>query len=217
MPEGAVLAAVRFECPVDRNDELRPSPAVRFLELPPRRFVMIDGDGPPAEASLAARMPGLYATAYGLRFMLKARGIVDKVGPLEGIWWTADGSTSLDDIFGPGGGACCEGWRWTLLIGLPDGATDAEIERALAAARPKLDASLAAGLRVGAFDEGRVAQVLHTGPYSAERVTIERLHAAIADAGLRPRGRHHEIYLGDPRRSAPERLKTILRQPVEPG
>ena len=69
-------------------------------------------------------------------------------------------------------------------------------------------------LRIEALAEGRVAQVLHLGPYATERATIERLHGAIGEAGLRPRGRHHEIYLGDPRRSAPERLRTILRQPV---
>jgi len=217
MPAGAVVARLEFVRPADRNDELRPTPAVRFLDLPIRRFVMIDGDGPPAESSLAARMPGLYATAYGLRFALKARRIVERVGPLEGIWWNSNGSTSLDEIFGPGGAASREGWRWTLLIALPDAATDAEIERAVTAARRKLDVTLAPGLRVEAFVEGLVAQVLHLGPYSAERATIEQLHAAIAAAGLRPHGRHHELYLGDPRRSAPDRLKTILRQPVEPG
>jgi hypothetical protein len=71
-----------------------------------------------------------------------------------------------------------------------------------------------ASLRVESF-EGEVAQVLHVGPYAEERASIERLHAGIAEAGLRPRGRHHELYLGDPRRAAPDRLRTILRHPVE--
>ena len=78
----------------------------------------------------------------------------------------------------------------------------------------KLRAAYAGNLRVEAFEEGAVAQVLHLGPYSAERPTIERLHAAIAAAGLAPRDRHHEIYLGDPRRGDPAKVKTILRQPV---
>jgi hypothetical protein len=210
-----ILAPVEFERPIDRNDELRTSTTVRFLELPTRRFVMIDGEGPPAEAEFAARMPGLYASAWTLRFALKARGIVTRVGPLEGLWWTLDGTTSLASIFGPAEGASRDSWRWTLLIALPDEATEAELASALAAGRSKLDAAFAARLRVEPFDEGRVAQVLHLGPYATERATIERLHAAIAEAGLRPRGNHHEVYLGDPRRSAPERLKTILRQPVE--
>jgi hypothetical protein len=211
----AVHSRIAFEEPADRNDELRVTTAIRFLELPTRRFVMIDGEGPPAEAEFAARMPGLYATAYTLRFALKARGIATRVGPLEGLWWTLDGTTSLDSIFGPAEGASRDSWRWTLFIGLPDEASEAEVATALAAGRSKLDAAFAAGLRVERLDEGRVAQVLHLGPYATERATIERLHAAIVEAGLRPRGNHHEIYLGDPRRSAPERLKTILRQPVE--
>ena len=207
-----------FERPVDRNAELRGAVgAVRFLELSPRRAVMIDGRGRPGPDAFTPRMPGLYATAYTLRFILKARGVVEKVGPLEGLWWTVDGTTDLDAIFGgapgvdPGDRAR---WRWTLLIGLPDEATGDEIARAVSAGRAKLEPPVAATLRTETLDEGRVAQLLHVGPYAAERPSIERLHAAIAAAGLHLRGRHHEIYLGNPRTSAPERLRTILRQPV---
>ena len=210
----ATLAPIGFEVPIDRDDELRLGKAVRFLALPARNFVMIDGVGPPAEAAFVARMPGLYATAWTLRFALKRRGVVSRVGPLEGLWWTLDGTTSLDAILGPGDGTSRDAWRWTLLIALPDEATDVEIASALEAGRSKLEPAVAANLRVEPFDEGRVAQVLHVGPYATEKPTIERLHAAIADAGLRPRGHHHEIYLGDPRRSAPERLKTIIRMAV---
>ncbi|HEX5591177.1 MAG TPA: GyrI-like domain-containing protein [Candidatus Limnocylindrales bacterium] len=201
---------IEFERPTSIDAVLRTSADVRFLELPPRRYVMIDGNGPPGDATFAPRMPGLYATAWTLRFALKRRGIVTKVGPLEGLWWTADGTTDLDTIFAPGRDL----WRWTLLIGLPEEAAPAEVEMAVAAGRAKLDPELASGLRARVLDEGRVAQVLHLGPYAMERATLERLHGAIAAAGLRPRGRHHEIYLGDPRRSAPDRLRTILRQPV---
>ena len=85
----------------------------------------------------------------------------------------------------------------------------------MAAGRSKMDPALAGRLRLGTLDEGRVAQLLHIGPYAAERPSIERLHAAIEAAGLRPRGAHHEIYLGDPSRAAHEKLRTILRHPVE--
>ena len=204
---------VTFERPADRAAELRGKPgAVRFLDLPPRRCVMIDGDGQPGPAAFEPRMPGLYSTAWTLRFALKTRGTITKVGPLEGLWWTADGTTDLDVIFGSGGGRGT--WRWTLLITLPDEATDAELEAALETGRTKLDDDHAPGLRIETLDEGRVAQLMHVGPYSAERASIERLHAAVADAGLQLRGRHHEIYLGNPRASAPERLRTILRHPL---
>jgi hypothetical protein len=202
-----------FELPADRADEWRVARgAIRLLELPPHRFAMIDGEGPPAEAAFAARMPGLYTAAYGLHFGLKRRGVEGPIGPLEGLWWTADGRVDLDAIFE--GDRDRDTWRWTLLIGLPDAATDSEISSALEAARVKLEEPHASNLRVETFDEGRVAQVMHVGPYAEERTTIERLHAAIAAAGLTMGGRHHELYLGDPRRSAPENLRTILRQPL---
>lgn len=204
-----------FERPVDRAAEFRgASGVVRFLELPPRRIVMIDGAGPPGPEAFTPRMPGLYTTAYKLRFALKARGIVTRVGPLEGLWWTADGATDLDAVFAPDRAGDRATWRWTLFIVLPDEAAAAEVDTALAAGRAKLDPVLAPSLRVESFDEGRVAQLLHVGPYAAERASIERLHAAVADAGLRLRDRHHELYLGNPGTSAPERLRTILRQPV---
>ena len=205
---------VIFEQPVDRDAELRGGAGiVRFLDLPARRAVMIDGDGAPGADAFVPRMPGLYTTAYKLRFGLKARGVVTKVGPLEGLWWTADGSTDLDAVFG---GPTERGtWRWTLLIVLPDEATDEELEQAVGAGRAKLGAAFAPSLRIEALAEGRVAQLLHLGPYATERPSIEGLHAAVAAAGLRLRGRHHELYLGDPRTSAPGRLRTILRHPVE--
>ena len=171
---------------------------------------MIDGQGPPGPDAFAPRMPGLYTAAYKLRFGLKDRGVITKVGPLEGLWWTSDGVFDLDWLLE----GARDTWRWTLLIALPDEASANEIDEALAAGRAKIDPGLAENLRVETFGEGRVAQLLHLGPYAAERTSIERLHTAIADAGLEPHGRHHELYIGNPQTSAPERLKTILRQPV---
>ena len=202
---------VAFERPVDRAAEFGGrSGEVRFLDLPPRRFVMIDGEGAPGPEAFTPRMPGLYATAYKLRFAMKDRGIVAKVGPLEGLWWTADAVIDLDSVI-PGDK---DSWHWTLLIALPDEATDDEIAAALAGGRAKLDPVLARKLRVEPFAEGNVAQLLHVGPYATEPASFERLKSAVAEAGLHLRGRHHEVYLGDPRTSAPERLRTILRYPV---
>jgi hypothetical protein len=209
------MADVVFEQPASIADEVAGKPGrVRFLEIPERRYVMIDGEGAAGEAAFAPRMPGLYTTAWSLRFALKRRGTVTKVGPLEGLWWTTDGATDLDAIFGDTPRTT---WRWTLMIGLPDAATPGELDAALAAGRAKLSPPYAASLRVEAFAEGPCAQVLHVGSYADERPTIETLHAAIRGAGLALHGRHHELYLGDPGRTAPERLKTLLRQPVEPA
>ena len=206
--------ATKIERPTDRPDELKASSRkVRLLDVPEHRFVMIDGTGPPAPAEFEARIPGLYGMAFGLRFALKARGVEGKVGPLEGLWWTTDGVTDLDTIFQGGGER--DTWRWTLMIVLPPEATDDELEVQLTTARSRVDPTLAPDLRTEIFAEGPSAQLMHIGPYAEERPTIERLHAGIEEAGFRPVGRHHELYLGDPRRSAPERLRTIVRQQVE--
>jgi hypothetical protein len=207
-------APATFERLADRAGELAGKPgAIRFLEVAPVRAVMVDGDGQPGEATFGARMPGLYTTAYSLRFALKRRGVERRVGMLEGLYWTADGTLDLDVILGPARGT----WRWTLFISLPDEATDEELADAIAKGRAKVPPEIAENLRIERIDEGTVAQVLYLGPYSEERAPIERLHAAIQAAGLRPRGRHHELYLGDPGRSAPEKLRTLIRHPVEPA
>jgi len=207
------MTDVVFERPTTVADELAGKPGrVRFLEIPERRYVMIDGEGPAGEPAFAPRMPGLYATAWTLRFALKRRGVLTKVGPLEGLWWTTDGVTDIEAILGPGADRTT--WRWTLLIGLPGEADDAEVEAALAVGRSKLAPPHSDSLRIEPFAEGLCAQVLHVGPYADERPTIEALHEAIAGAGLAPIGRHHEIYLGDPQKSAPDKLRTLLRQPV---
>jgi len=207
---------IAFEHPATVADELAGKPGrIRFLEIPERRFVMIDGDGPAGAVAFTPRMPGLYATAWTLRFALKRRGLVTKVGPLEGLWWTTDGATDIDAILGADADRTT--WRWTLMIGLPDEAADHEVDAALETGRSKLAAPFDDALRVERFAEGTCAQVLHVGPYSAERPTIEALHGAIGAAGLELRGRHHEVYLGDPQRSAPDKLRTLLRQPVTPA
>jgi hypothetical protein len=202
-----------IEHPKDRDDEYRVRRnAVRLLSIPEHRFVMVDGSGPAGGEAFETRLPGLYGVAYGLRFALKRRSVPGKVGPLEGLWWHAEGTTDLDEILAGDRSA----WRWTLMIVLPEEATEGEIEEQLASGRTKVEPQVATSLRVESFAEGDVAQVLHVGPYAAERSSIERLHEGIVEAGLRPRGRHHELYLGDPRRTAPERLRTLLRHPVEP-
>jgi hypothetical protein len=205
---------VAFEKPADRAGELAGQPGVvRFLDVAPIRAILVDGDGQPGEATFGARMPGLYTAAYALRFALKRRGVERRVGMLEGLYWTVDGVTDLGVILGPERGT----WRWTLFISLPDEATDDELADALAKGRAKVHPEVAANLRIETFAEGTVAQVLHIGPYAEERPTIEALHAAIAAAGLRPHGRHHELYVGDPSRAAPAKLRTLVRQPVEPA
>lgn len=179
-----------------------------IVELPPLPYLMIDGQGDPNTApAYGAAVETLYPVAYGIR-----RAVIEAIGdrytvmPLEGLWWTPDMAdfTTADK----------DAWHWTLLIRQPPSVTAELAEDVIAAtARAK---GLPAGdrIRFDVLDEGRCAQVLHRGPYADEAPTIAGLHRFIADAGLELSGRHHEIYLSDPRRVAPEKLRTIIRQPV---
>jgi hypothetical protein len=159
-----------IEVPRDRIDEYRARQgAIRLLSIPRHRFVMVDGTGPPVPEAFEIRMPALYTTAYGLRFALKRRGVPGKVGPLEGLWWQADGGFGLDEILSDDR----SGWRWTLMLVLPDDATDDEIDEQLPVARRKLPDDVAASVRAEWFEEGDVAQVLHVGP-ERRRTPLDR-------------------------------------------
>jgi hypothetical protein len=107
-----------------------------------------------------------------------------------------------------------DAWNWPMLIAVPDAVTAGEVRAAAEAAARKRELPAAPLLRLERLHEGLAAQIMHVGPYADEAPTIEGLHAWVAAQGYELRGRHHEIYLGDPRRTAPERLKTVIRHPV---
>jgi len=129
--------------------------------------------------------------------------------PLEALWWVPGDKNFLT--------ATKNEWHWRAMIMVPKQVTQKVVEEALEQLRKKGKDKELPGLKklkLEEFDEGLSAQIMHIGPYSAERPTIEGLHKFIADSGHALRGRHHEIYLGDPRRSKPEKLKTVVRQPM---
>ncbi len=198
---------------VDFKRELRelyaPAREPSLVEVPDLAFLMIDGHGDPNTApEFSEAIEALYAVAYAAKFAIKRapEGIDYGVMPLEGVFWTADMST-----FATGERSA---WDWTLMIMQPDQVTSEVFGEAQAAASEKKSLDAIGRMRLEALAEGLAAQVLHIGPYAAEGPTIQRLHAFIAEQGYERTGKHHEIYLSDPRRSAPERLKTVLRQPV---
>lgn len=204
----------------DKVDLKRTEPGYRatagrfeVLELPPARYTMVDGHGDPnTSAAYAAALATLYPVAYGLKFLSKrALGRDYVVPPLEALWWSEDPAsfTSQRDK---------SQWSWTAMIRLPDWVTDEHVEqvcRTVAASgrAPALDL-----LRPETLAEGLCVQTLHVGPYDAEGPVLADLHDRfVPEHGLVMTGHHHEIYLGDARRVAPERLRTILRQPVARG
>ena len=193
---------------------------VDVVDVPGMAFVVVAGRGDPEGADFMAAMQALYAVSYGAHFLLKkSAGQAPRVMPLEAQWWVDDaGHQRSVEAVAQGEGTMADtdrdSWRWQAMIMQPDPIDAAVVAEAVEQVRTK---DLAALDRVTflEWEEGRCAQLLHVGPYAEEAPSLRALHEGIAAGGLRPRGRHHELYLGDPRRSAPERLRTILRQPVE--
>jgi hypothetical protein len=177
-------------------------------EVPPLHFLMIEGQGDPNTVpEYVVAVETLYALAYALKFKVKrgASGVDFAVMPLEGLWWGAE-----IDWHDTGQRSS---WQWTMMIMQPEHVTAELFEQALAETRQKKPALALDRVRFECYDEGLAAQILHIGPYATEGPTVARLHAFIEQQGRAPRGKHHEIYLGDPRKSAPEKLRTVIRQP----
>jgi len=180
------------------------------VRVPKMNFLMVDGCGHPRRGDeFTASIGVLYGTAYTMKFMYeKGHPIRDgRVQPLEGLFWMR-GRKRFD--IGAG-----KELRWTLMLRQPACVNRRAVRAAIEELRKKKDPPGLAGLRFGSFAEGWSVQVMHIGPYSAEQPTIEMMHDWAGNRGYRLRGKHHEVYLSDPQRTKPERLKTVIRHPVE--
>lgn len=188
------------------RSDYRARKAPEVLEIHARQFLMVDGAGDPNTSEEYRQAVGaLYPLAYGLRAAVKkATGDAYVVMPLEGLWWAED----MEDFHT----ANKSNWRWTMMISLPDAVTSSMVEETLPMVIRKKQLAAGERVRVEPFTEGTVAQVLHIGPYAAEGCTIASLHQFIAEEGYGLHGKHHEIYLSDPRKTDPSKLRTILRQ-----
>lgn len=188
-----------------------------LVDVPTMRFLAVDGDGDPnASTAYTEALETLYPASYALTFHSRQElGRDYVVAPLEGLWWADDMAT-----FTAGNGADRDksGWEWTMMIGLPPWISDDLVTEVLSRLAAKNPLPGLARIRVVELAEGLSVQILHVGPYDAEGPVLARMHGQFMPANnLAFNGRHHEIYLGDPRRAAPEKLKTILRQPVAPA
>lgn len=182
---------------------------VDIVEVPQMNFLMVDGEGDPNTAkSFGDAIEALYPLAYTLKFMVKNGPLALDYGvlPLEALWWSDDLSA-----FSTGNK---DAWKWTVMIMQPEFITRETVQEATeAVAKKKKPVSLPL-VRFESFKEGKSAQILYIGPFSEEGPTIEKVHSFIEDNGSQRAGKHHEIYLTDPRRIAPEKWKTIVRQPM---
>jgi hypothetical protein len=186
------------------------SKQIAVVDVPDMNFLMIDGQGDP-NTSVAYRdaVESLFAVSYTLKFMVKKgeQAVDYAVMPLEGLWWVDDMTGfSMNDK---------QAWKWTSMIMQPEYVTEELLQEALGQVRKKKDLPALSGMRFESFHEGQAAQILYFGPYADEGPIIEGIHHFIAEQGHRLRGRHHEIYLSDPRRTAPAKLKTVIRQPFD--
>ena len=184
----------------------------RVLDVPPLRYLMVDGEGDPNTApSYAAAIEALFPVAYALKFASKRELERDYVvPPLEALWWAPDMDvfTSARDK---------SQWHWTAMIMVPDWITDELYADAVARVAAKSGPASLDRIRVETLREGRCVQTLHVGSYDDEAGVLAELHERfLPESGLRMTGKHHEIYLSDARRVAPAKLRTILRQPVAP-
>ena len=181
-----------------------------IIDVPALNALMVDGTGDPNGPAFQEAVGSLYSVAYTLKFAFKKNKDIDyPVMALEGLWCADDPTAFLSGQR--------DEWKWTIFIVLPDVVTRKDVAEAVAAVKKKAKFPRFPEVRFEKFAEGKAAQVMHIGPYAAEGPTIEGLHRFIAEQGYRLRGWHHEIYFGDPRRAAPEKLKTIIRQPIEPA
>jgi hypothetical protein len=183
---------------------------IELIDVPPMTFVMVDGSGNPNTApTYQTAIEWLYSTSYALKFAAKAQGRDYVVPPLEGLWWAEDPADFV--------ARRKDNWRWTMMIMAPDFITQTMFEEAVAKAAGKLGTAPDT-LRLAPLHEGPSLQVLHIGSYDDEGPIMAQLHDVEMPArGLIFNGHHHEIYLSDARRTAPDKLRTILRQPVHKG
>jgi hypothetical protein len=183
---------------------------VSIVEVPPFNYLMIDGRGDPNVAQeYKDAVETLYAVAYTLKFMLKKGEIGQDyvVMPLQGLWWVENMAEFSVERKGD--------WQWTMMILQPPPVTEAMVAEAVAQAAKKKNPPALDKVRLESLHEGDAAQIMHIGPYADEAPNITKIHQFILENGGKLRGKHHEIYLSDPRRTTPEKLKTIIRQPFE--
>lgn len=206
--------AEKFDYKKEYRDLYLPGKKPALVEVPAMRFIMVDGSGEPQGADYQSAMQILYGLSFTIKMSKKSGAAPGGyfeyvVPPLEGLWWSPGGQLDLD---------AREGWRWTSMIRQPDFVTEEIFSRAVEDCRvkkPEIDVSRA---RFEVFTEGLCVQMMHLGPYSGEAATMDSIHAYLAENGLRDvsgtERKHHEIYLSDPRRTTPDRMKTVIRLPV---
>jgi len=177
-----------------------------MVELPPMKYIMVDGGGEPGGEAFTQAMSVLYNIAYTMKFRAKKllKKDYDMMAP-EGLWWMNGNKFDMNQR---------DKWLWTLMIVVPDFVNDKLFRESVEEVRRKKTPPGLDLARLETFDEGTSVQIMHVGPYASEPESIVKLDAYAKEHGYKMAGKHHEIYLGDPRRAAPSKLRTVVRHPV---
>ena len=183
------------------------SKKIVIVEVPPMNYFMVDGEGGPAAESYQQAIEALYGLSFTVKLNVK-KGVGPDytVMPLEGLWWAKDITAFSADRK--------DEWQWKMMIMQPDHVTAKHVNAATKQLREKKNPLALDKIRFESYHEGPSVQILHIGPYDDEGPTIAQMHKFIDENGYQLHMKHHEIYLSDPRRSKPEKLKTVLRQPI---
>lgn len=204
-----------FDYKKEYKDLYMPKDKPQLIEVPPIKFIMTDGSGDPNSGSFQEAVELLYGLSFTIK-MSKKRGSQPEgyfeyvVPPLEGLWWIDGGEFSFDKR---------DNWKYTVMIRQPEFVNEDAFNLACSELKKKKPSLIAENARLETFHEGLCVQIMHTGPYSTEPLSMEKIEDFILKEGLRDTlkagGKHHEIYISDPRKCRPETMKTVLRHPVE--
>ncbi len=178
-----------------------------IVEFDTAKYLMIEGEGEPAGQVFTKKVEALYSLAYGIKKICKDQGNDFGVPKLEGLWWVEGDKPALE--------VPRSEWRWKLLIRMPEYVTKVMMLSVQPEVSKKKKNESIQEISFEEITEGKSAQIMHIGPYSAEPETIDKLLKFIKESGLTANGLHHEIYISDPRKTAPEKMKTLIRYPVK--
>ncbi len=186
-----------------------------IVEIEPAQFLSIGGKGDPDGEAFTDNVQALYATAYAIKFVFKKQDKDFVVAKLEGLWWFDETNYAGLSITESSLKVPRSEWEYRLLIRLPDYVSVADVQRGIETVLSKKSLTLARKVEFYEMSEGKCVQMMHLGPFSTEPESLERMDVVMRANSFAKNGYHHEIYLSDPRKTIPEKLKTILREPVK--
>ncbi|SDE99068.1 hypothetical protein SAMN04487996_108140 [Dyadobacter soli] len=190
-------------------------PKPELVDIEKAQYLSIQGKGDPSGEEFSQKIQAIYPVAYALKFAFKAKGKDFVVAKLEGLWWYDESRYQNATIDNAPQTIPRSEWEYRLLIRIPDFITQKDVESAVAECYASKGMTEIREVSYFEMEEGKAVQMLHTGPFDTEPATLAKLMEFMTAHNLGRNGLHHEIYLSDFRKTSPDKLKTILREPVK--